>query len=535
MKKLALIAIFLLLGFTPKVEAAIFYTNLNPGGGGSDAAAGTATTTSWETIDKFTEAARSAGDVLIVRRGTASTTITSDITFTSSGTVTNPISIMADNWDLWDDNSTSTQTYTPVQGSRVMASSASTTGIVAGDWIYVYGDCIEYWNQPTIENNCEFAYEVQSLTTTEINLYLPYKGNQSGSGQSLRRMPPAPKWNNTAGDFNLSYVVDTGWYLKGLDLRSTDTGGVIAVTQHKSMKFEDMILSTNGVTASWIGGGDISVLLKKSRVSNMSTPGFPTGGRFEDLYVDCASSGIAIFTSVSSRTTNYVKDVEPANCALDFTTGGTAPGGIFKAKNFKRTGAVTISTSSYTEVSFEDDFGIPGLNSIISTIAASNTTATTTVSTTTNLRTGGGLKNNFIMPPSGTGNTGISTKFFPYSALRLFESPIYADTTSKTYTMYFMSTSTSNFTADPTVAEMWIECEYLVDPTDADRYLKKSSLGVATSTSAVDFNGSTDWQAISVTCQPTQAGVLYLRGWYAKPVESGKTNFFYMDATPVVN
>ena len=120
--------------------------------------------------------------------------------------------------------------------------------------------------------------------------------------------------------------------------------------------------------------------------------------------------------------------------------------------------------------------------------------------------------------------------------MKLFEYPIYANTSSKTYTMYFNSTSTTAWTTDPLTSiatgsstpELYIECEYYNTTDDADRILEMS-----TTSGAVDFNGSTAWQALSVTCQPTQAGILFLRGYYAKPKEA-VSNFFYMDTTPVI-
>ena len=93
--------------------------------------------------------------------------------------------------------------------------------------------------------------------------------------------------------------------------------------------------------------------------------------------------------------------------------------------------------------------------------------------------------------------------------------------------MYYYATSTTAFTADPTASEFWIECEYYNHATNAERKLKKS-------TGTIDFNGTAGWQALSVTCQPTQAGVLYLRGWYGKPADAGGNNF-YQDNTPVIS
>ena len=115
--------------------------------------------------------------------------------------------------------------------------------------------------------------------------------------------------------------------------------------------------------------------------------------------------------------------------------------------------------------------------------------------------------------------------------LKLFEYPIYANTTSKTYSVFFNSTSTANWTTDPTASEFWIECEYWAHPVSTGT----TTRAVKRSTGVIDFNGSTAWQSLSVACQPTASGILYLRGWYAKPQESGVTNAFYVDVTPEIS
>ena len=111
----------------------------------------------------------------------------------------------------------------------------------------------------------------------------------------------------------------------------------------------------------------------------------------------------------------------------------------------------------------------------------------------------------------------------------LFEYPIYTNTTSRQYDIYFMSTSTSNFTADPFATELWIVCEYWVHDTGAT-----STRKVKKSTGTIDFDGSTAWQSLSVTCQPSQTGILYLSGWYAKTKETNVSNYFFVDGTPVI-
>ena len=48
------------------------------------------------------------------------------------------------------------------------------------------------------------------------------------------------------------------------------------------------------------------------------------------------------------------------------------------------------------------------------------------------------------------------------------------------------------------------------------------------------MNGSTTFTALDVTIAPSQAGVAYLRGFYAKRLEGGKLNTFIIDPLPVV-
>lgn len=74
---------------------------------------------SYDELDDFTEVARSAGDIAILRRGTtARYDNSSDLLFTSDGTIVSPIEIQADYTDIWGDFASSSQTYTPIFGSK---------------------------------------------------------------------------------------------------------------------------------------------------------------------------------------------------------------------------------------------------------------------------------------------------------------------------------------------------------------------------------------------------------------------------------
>ena len=51
----------------------------------------------------------------------------------------------------------------------------------------------------------------------------------------------------------------------------------------------------------------------------------------------------------------------------------------------------------------------------------------------------------------------------------------------------------------------------------------------------MDFTTDGDFdQSLTVTCAPSQEGILYLRGFYAKPQETGIDNVFFVDPRPVI-
>ena len=549
MKKYLFIALLALCLFAPqKGEAAIYYIDFTNGKDTNDGL-GTTTDRAFQSLQQFANNARSAGDTAYVRRDMASTTNMSDITFTSDGDLNNPIVISADYDDLWDGFTTLPQTATPVFGSKTITVSASSTA-VHNSWIYFGTDCTE--NATTSVafigqkvNPCEYAYEVASSTagtaSTVLTLYMPYKGPSSGAGVTIRQMGKAPQWGATNGssDFNFNMSADQNWLFKGIDIRSTDSNGCIASANSFSVLIVDTICQADGASSSFLSGGNLGAYIKKTRIFNINN-GNSSGGTFADILLDCNNLASSIgFPGTLARTTHRLYDVNVINCTDTFTTSGVSgtEGRTMFGRNISRNSTITgLSGVAVAKYFFEDDFGIVGLNSQSSNQISSDAIGTTTMATTTNLRSGGGPKNLVIFPPSGTANTGISTKYFPNSYIKLFEYPIYADTSSKTYSMWFNSTSTSNFTVSPltatatgsTTPELYIECEYYAASSGADRFLKRSNTSDAT-----QFSSVTTWEDISVTCQPTQAGILYLRGWYAKPKET-PTNYFYMDTTPTI-
>src|SRR3990167_6175678 len=225
MKKLLILFAFLVLVPLVKVDAAVYYVDFTRDIVNGN---GLATTTPFNNLDSFTEVARSAGDIAFVRRGVASTTNVSDLNFTSDGTIANPIIISADNDNLWNDASTTAQTYTVAVATSTFTASATITGVQVGDWVYVTGDCTQTYNSNFL-NECEYFYEVATVSGTQLSLYLPYKGNQTGAGNSLVNLGKNPQWNIATGDFQWVFATDDYWSIKGMDIRGTDINGNVQI------------------------------------------------------------------------------------------------------------------------------------------------------------------------------------------------------------------------------------------------------------------------------------------------------------------
>ena len=107
----------------------------------------------------------------------------------------------------------------------------------------------------------------------------------------------------------------------------------------------------------------------------------------------------------------------------------------------------------------------------------------------------------------------------------LFEIPIYATTNSKQYDIYFRPDATANWSADPLATELWIELEAWGHASNNFRKITKST-GVVTD--------SGNWESLTVTVAPAQAGVAYLRCYYCKTKEAG-SNILFVDPIPVIS
>lgn len=519
-------AVFFLL--PQEVGATAYYIDFV---NGLNSNAGTATTTAWQSISQFTANARSAGDIAFVRRGLASTTNTAVVNFTSDGTSANPIILQIDYDNLWNGFATTSQTYTFAVGSTTITASSDQSDVVVGDWLYVMGDCTETYNA-TVYNTCEYSYEVSAVSSTSISFFLPYKGLNSGSGKEVRKMPFAPAQGNiTDSGSSVSPNTDNYWVVKGINWRSSNLNGILLFVDTQGFYFVDSLFTGDGSSVSAIScnasaGGRIQGFgIYKSRGQNL-TVGFnfvaPCTLSPETFIRDSIFTNGITYATPASATINLFETFFSGTLALPATAN---LGNIrIYGRNVNNLVFSGLTTNTLDSVFIEDYNNTIGQSVQFSDLANSNTQwiASSTVASSF-LRSGGGPKSIQIVPSTNIG----PNNFFGW--IRLFEYPIYVDTSSKQYDVYFMSTSTAAWTTDPLATELWIECEYWNYVTGAT-----STRAVKKSTGTVDFNGSTAWQSLSVTCQPTQTGILYLRGWYAKTKEASVMNEFFVDGTPVI-
>ena len=94
----------------------------------------------------------------------------------------------------------------------------------------------------------------------------------------------------------------------------------------------------------------------------------------------------------------------------------------------------------------------------------------------------------------------------------------------QTIVAWFKNNATTDWTANPSADELWLEIEYFNDTSSATKTILKSS-------GTVNFTGSTAWQSLQVTFTPVTAGNGWVRVYYRKTKESSKSNYFYTDST----
>jgi len=299
--------------------------------------------------------------------------------------------------------------------------------------------------------------------------------------------------------------------------------------------FKDVIFETNGASDNAIEAADDTASIKifKSRFFNyaggifMNSANGDVSGFVKDSLFDGNSVSSSFGIGIARGANVTIEETEFKNHSLgDFNAAGAAS---LAARYFGRNLILSSNTqfdqnnfSPFTDYFMEDFKGVVGDNFQflgLTTVEDQQLIR----STTTPVRSGGGATSIEVLP-----STDISSNW-EFSQLLLFEYPIYTDTTSRDYQVFFKSgTSTGAFTASPTADELWVECEYWGSSSENFRKLDRT-------TATMDFTTDSDFdQSLTITCNPSQTGILYLRGWYAKPLESGRVNEFFVDPRPVI-
>lgn len=502
-----------------------YYIDADNGANGN---AGTSTGAAWDTLDQFTENARSAGDVAILRGGMSDGYDDgTDLNFTSSGTSLAPIKITADYGNAFGDHVdlSGTATATITFGSKTITFSSDVSGVLAaGDIIYANGD-----------DNLLHSYEVSDVSTTTVTLYLPYRGNQDGSGKTMYNMQNPPHWQDSeASDFQWNFDTDSFWAVFGVKIRGTDANGNVEIDSCAGHNFMNCIFIGNGSSDTGVYFTDdvffarfygcrfynhfntfnnnadvfgrriiVNSLIDSASLVNSTTTVGTNNCYVDELYVETEIKNVSNF--ISQTATGLASELRGRNLKITASSSAFDTG----AGNFKR-------------YLIEDYQGTVG-NTKTFDFNISDTLDDTPVleSETTTVRSGGSNVSIKVTPGAN-----LSTSW-EFGKLQIFEIPLYATTSSKTYTVYFKNSATTDWTADPTATELWIELEAWGHASNNFRKITKS-------TGTIDFNGNTVWQSLTVTVAPSQTGVAYLRCYYAKTKESGKSNVFFVDPIPVI-
>lgn len=500
---------------------------------GPDSAAGT--DKPFLTIHQFTENARSAGDKLTCRRGTtARYDDGGQLDFTSDGTIIAPLIVEADyegssarglhasdGWngdsDVFDD---SAQTYTMVFGSKVHTASATITGIVAGNVVY---------NDTDGDDPKEFSYEVASVSGTTLTLFLPWKGS-TGATKTLKVMPAAPVWGTTTAFTNIiSIIQDNFWKFQGIE--TSNTSFRIFDIDGQGFVSKDCVAQGDGtehIVFNTVNRAQIIVL--KIRATDTKSIIWANNDGVNAVMKDCLH--------------------EAENTTNDRTFFLNHPGLVrAEESEFTNNGGEVFS---FGEIDFEGGFEAYFRNCIWDSVIDVDDDESSgsgsvfsedhdgVLNKTKQYHAGKAVVSSDLMVESDTGTvrsggSNISIKINPTTnisttenaLLKILEIPFFATTSSKQYEIFFRPDATANWTDDPTNLELWIELEAWGHASNNFRKITKS-------TGTIDMNGSTTFTALTVTVAPAQAGVAYLRVYYGKPKESGKTNVFFIDPIPVI-
>lgn len=521
-------------GFVTRSPVGTKYWGDSDNGSDSNDGLGTGSGNAWDTLSKYTANARSAGDLYVLRRGRTANYGTGSISVTSDGTIAAPIVVEADYDDEWGDFSNSSQTYTLVHGSKTHTASATITGIAAGDWIYNTTDS----DDPRL-----LSYEVASVSGTTLTLVLPFKGT-TGSGKTLKRMPPAPVFGAGGSTDLITFSSDRHWIVRGIEFYGDHSSGQVSLNSSVfNLVFHDVVLhgggaSTDGVTFQ---SGSVAKFFK-THIYGYSAMGIEnsTGGNF-GVFVDClidgtGGGGRGLYVGSNMARFEFTDCEFLGNSTADIDAGSAASiSCVIRCRNclFGSTVGIKVDQSSVGEdiiVYSEDHDGVIGDHRIFSSQGSADDDTPLIQTDTGTVRSGGSATSLKLTPGD---NLGVD----PCSLFGLvgdvtqsrdgwFE--LYADTTSRTYTFYVKTNATSNWTANPTADELFIEAMYWGHASNNFHCVKRS-------TATVSLTTLTTWQAIAITVAPAQAGKLFLRLVYGKAKESAKSNELFIDPDPVVS
>lgn len=491
---------------------------------------GLGTGTTWATLDKFAENARSAGDIYIMRGGRTATYEAggTSVNTASDGTLASRIIVSMDYGDAWGDhvNTSGTATVTVAHGSKTVTASADISGVLAaGDMIYINGD-----------DNLRFSYEVESVVTTTITLFLPYKGDQTGSGLSLINMQSQPIWDDAAGaSIRIIHTGDFGWWWRGLKIQSghaTKATGVFDLEAGSyGIILTDMsfVSSTGGSTEYGVyTGSELSYvnLVKKCRFFNFRRGMFfdAAGSCSHEttLIKDCLVDGNSVTTSqgiqFGNSTGATIKDCEGKNNAFrDVQAGGYSS--VVKVHNTLFGATTDIFIGSGPGQSFISADHDQVDNSFISYAGSDALVMTESTST---VRTGGSPVSIHVWPSADVDGSAYDET----TGLVIFEYTLRHDTDPFTVDVYMRPDNTGDWTADPTADQLFLEVSYRLHATNKSMYDHRS-------TGVIDMNGSTAWQKLTVAATPGQVGNALVRLYYGKTKEAG-SNEFHVDPRPVI-
>ncbi len=362
-------------------------------------------------------------------------------------------------------------------------------------------------------------------------LFLPYKGDQAGSGKTMTNMQGGWIWGTAAGDFQWNFDGDNNWKVGGGKILGTDSNGNVEIDGCLAHEFFDMDFEGNGALDYGIRNTDDAgvLIIHKCHFFNHLHNMFATlgAGSFVAIITDSLLDGNSVASSNGIKTSIWdfieASDTEFRNHGLaDISAGNQRGGEQIKLRNCLLTTTteilVSASSSGFGVAGSEDHNGSLGVNGFYSSAWSISNTAVIYESDTGTVRSGGGARSIKVTPST---NLGTAWKF---SRALIGEWKVFVDTSSQTYTVYFAADDETDWDANPTAAQIYLELETW---EGADFNHRKITL----STGTLDFQTDTDFdQTLTVTAAPGQAGQGYLRAYCAFTKESGNSNIFRCDS-----